>query len=55
MWKFIKECWNDWILAEESFAEMGIIRIYTVYGVFDYYDATVHQKEKNNNEKNTVV
>lgn len=50
MWKFIKECWNDWLAVENELFNAGIFRIYTVYGVFEYYNTV---KKENDNESKT--
>jgi hypothetical protein len=55
MWKFIKECWNDWLLVESELAKEDIFRIYTVYGVFEYYNNNTAKKENDNESKTSDV
>jgi hypothetical protein len=55
MWKFIKECWNDWIMLENELAKDGIFRIYTLYGVFEYYDSAEKKENTVESKKDTVV
>ncbi len=45
MINFLKQCWNDWVAAEQELCNMGIIRVYTIYGIIDYYDCKVAEKE----------
>jgi hypothetical protein len=54
MWKYIKDLCNDWIELENELAKQGIFRIYTIYGVIEYYDAP-KQENKNENKKSTLV
>jgi hypothetical protein len=55
MGKFIKECWNDWLLVESELAKEDIFRIYTVYGVFEYYNNNTVKKENTNESKSSNV
>ena len=55
MWKFIKECWKDWLAVENELFKAGIFRIYTVYGVFEYYNNNTAKKENDNESKTSDV
>jgi len=55
MWKFIKECWNDWIMLENELAKQGIFRIYTLHGIFEYRDTAVKKEKLDEHKKDTVV
>lgn len=55
MWKFIKECWNDWIILENEMAKNGIFRIYTLHGVFEYYNSAAKKDNTDEYKKDTVV
>lgn len=55
MWKFIKQCWEDWISIEQDLAKQGIIRFYTIYGVIDYYEHSHTEEKQDEHKKDTVV
>lgn len=55
MWKFIKDCWNDWTELENTLAKQGIFRIRNSYSVFKHCDITVKKEKSNEHKKDTVV
>lgn len=54
MWKYVTQFWEDFIAAETELAKMGIVRVYTPYGIIDYYDKNV-KIEDDESKKETMV
>jgi hypothetical protein len=51
MWKFIKECFNEYIKCQEELNKMGVF-FTPYYGVFYFYNTEIEEYTRNKNGSN---